>query len=215
MKRVHFIGMALAVGLAGCAEMSDGRAPANVILPVGINKIGLRTFKNKTQYFGLEDRFRLRVEQEMIRDGRFPFAGVESDADAFIQGEIVNYIPQVAAYDSNNQPLEYRLWVIINVSFFDKKENRVLWEEPRLEQSYRYFVETQPGGMTEDEAREYVWDYFARDIVKRTIEGFGSVTGASSRKVPDAPLPAPDSAIPVAPPAPAPEERPAPPPSPY
>lgn len=211
MKRVHFLWMAAVVGLMGCGELSDGRAPANVILPIGINKIGLRTFKNKTQYFGLEDRFRLHIEQEMIRDGRFPFAGVESEADAFIQGEIVNYIPQVVSYDSNNQPLEYRLWVIINVSFFDKKENRVLWEEPRFEQSYRYFVETQPGGMTEDEAREYVWDYFSRDIVKRTVEGFGSVTGASSRKVPDAPLPAPDSAIPKPPP----EERAAPPPSPY
>lgn len=214
MKTSPFLVAAVFLAFAGCAEMSDGRAPANVILPVGINKIGLRTFKNKTQYFGLEDRFRLRVEQEMIRDGRFPFAGVESEADAFIQGEIVNYIPQVVSYDSNNQPLEYRLWVIIDVSFFDKKENRVLWEEPRLEQSYRYFVDTQPGGMTEDDAREYVWDYFARDIVKRTIEGFGSVTGASSRKVPDAPLPAPDSAIPT-PPPPEPVERSAPPPSPY
>lgn len=52
-----------------------------------------------------------------------------------------------------------------------------------MEQSYRYFVETQPGGMTEDAAREQLWDLFARDIVKRTIEGFGSVSGASERKV--------------------------------
>lgn len=211
MKLSSFLVLAGLWGLLGCGELSEGRAPVNVILPVGINKIGLRTFKNKTQYFGLEDRFRLRVEQEMIRDGRFPFAGVESEADAFIQGEIVNYIPQVVTYDTNNQPIEYRLWVIINVSFFDKRENRVLWEEPRLEQTYRYFVETQTGGMTEDEAREIVWDYFARDIVKRTVEGFGSVTGASSKKVPDETLPVPDSAIPL----PAPVERGDPPPSPY
>jgi hypothetical protein len=50
-------------------------------------------------------------------------------------------------------------------------------------------METKPGGIPEEEAREILWDLFARDIVKRTIEGFGSVSGASERKVPTKPLP--------------------------
>lgn len=197
LRRSGRVAGALAVAaLAGCADLGDVRGPANVILPAHIGKIGLRTFENKTQYFGLEDRFRLKVEQEMIRDGRLAFSGTESDADGIVQGEIVNYIPQVVTYDANNQVLEYRLWVIINVSFLDRKENRVLWEEPRLEQSYRYFVETQVGGMTEEEARERVWDLFARDIVKRVVEGYGSVTGASEKKVPEKPLPPQDILLP-------------------
>lgn len=201
-----------AVLLAGCAEMGELQKSANVILPTHIQKIGLKTFKNHTQYFGLEDRFRLQVEQEMIRDGRLPFSGSEADSDGVVDGEIVNYILQVATYDSNNQPLEYRLWVIVDVRFFDRRENRVLWEEPRLEQTYRYFSNTQPGGMTEDQAREQVWDLFARDIVKRTIEGFGSVTGASAHKVPEKTLP-PANVPP--PPPPPPEEPRVAPPSPY
>lgn len=205
-----------ALALAGCAEMGEYQKSANVILPLHIQNIGLKTFVNRTQYFGLEDRLRLRVEQELIRDGRLPFSGSEATADGVIEGEIVNYIPQVATYDASNQPLEYRLWVIIDVRFVDRKENRVLWEEPRLEQTYRYFVATQPGGMTEDDARLQVWDLFSRDIVKRTIEGFGSVTGASEHKVPESTLPAPnENGSPVAPPIAPPAEPRVAPPAPY
>jgi hypothetical protein len=94
----------------------------------------------------------------------------------------------------------------MNVRFIDRKNAVTLWEEPRVEQEYRYFVETAPGGRTEEEARDALWDLFARDIVKRTIEGFGSVTGASARKVPTETLPPKDATTParprVAPPAP-------------
>ena len=54
-------------------------------------------------------------------------------------------------------------------------------------------METAPGGRTEEEAREALWDLFARDIVKRTLEGFGSVTGASENKVPKDTLPGQDN----------------------
>ena len=38
-------------------------------------------------------------------------------------------------------------------------------------------------GMTEEEAREYIWEKLSRDIVKRTINGFGNAGGISARKV--------------------------------
>lgn len=199
-------GIFLAGLLAGCSEVTGYNAPLAVTLPPSIQKIGVRPFQNRTQFFGLEDKLRLRVEEEFIRDGRLPFVNQESQADGVVEGEIVNYIRQVATYDANNQPEEYRLWVIMNVRFIDRKNAVTLWEEPRVEQEYRYFVETAPGGRTEEEARDALWDLFARDIVKRTIEGFGSVTGASARKVPTETLPAKDTSTPVrprvAPPAP-------------
>lgn len=199
------------LALAGCGEMSEYRGPAVLTVPTHIQKIYVRAFRNRTQFFGLEDKLRLRVEQEFIRDGRLPYAGSEDKADGFVDGEIVNYIRQVTTYDGNNQPLEYRLWVIMNLRFFDRVKNLALWEEPRMEGEYTYMVETEAGGMTEDEARDRLWDLFARDIVKRTLEGFGSVTGASEKKVPEKTVPAPNADIPIsAPPAPA-----APPPPPY
>ena len=39
-------------------------------------------------------------------------------------------------------------------------------------------------GITEEEAREIVWDKLSRDIYKRTIEGFGSISGELERRIP-------------------------------
>lgn len=195
MRRVLVgaVGAAALAFLAGCAEIGGYGAPLAITLPPSIQKIGVRPFVNRTQFFGLEDKLRLRVEEEFIRDGRLPFVNQEAQADGVVAGEIVNYIRQVVTYDANNQPEEQRLWVIMNLRFLDRTTGAALWEEPRMEQEFRYFVETAPGGRTEEEAREALWDLFARDIVKRTLEGFGSVTGASERKVPADTLPSTDA----------------------
>jgi hypothetical protein len=38
-------------------------------------------------------------------------------------------------------------------------------------------------GLTEEQAREQIWDILARNIVKRVVDGFGSVTGTSERRI--------------------------------
>jgi hypothetical protein len=182
--------------LGGCGE-TDGYKPSAILLPAHIRRIAVRPIVNKTQYFGLEEKLRLRIEEEFIRDGRLPYVNREEESDGIVSAEIVRYIREPITYDDNHVVQEYKLWVIINLTFIEKAANAVLWEEPRMEQEYRYFVETQPGGVTEEEARELLWELFARDIVKRTIEGFGSVSGASEREVRENPIPTTDPAVPA------------------
>lgn len=182
--------------LAGCGE-TEGYKPSTMLLPSHIRRMAVRPIVNKTQYFGLEEKLRLRIEEEFIRDGRIPYVNNETEADGVVTSEIVRYIREPISYDDNHVVQEYKLWVILNLRFIDLAANTVLWEEPRMEQEYRYFVETQPGGVTEDEARELLWELFARDIVKRTIEGFGSVSGASEREVRENPIPTTDPAVPA------------------
>lgn len=191
MKRV-FRAPALLAALAllpGCA--GDLYQSKPLILPQHIKSIMVRPMINKTQFVGLEEKLSLEVYQEFIRDGRLPIVNDEADADGIVEGQIVRYIREPISYDAQNVAEEFKIWVLVNLRFIDRVANTVLWEEPRLEQTYRYFVETRPGGVTEEEAREQLWDLFARDIVKRTIEGFGSVSGASERKISDEVRPAP------------------------
>ncbi|MBI4396718.1 MAG: hypothetical protein HY548_06460 [Elusimicrobia bacterium] len=179
--------LALPILIGGCG--GDMYTPAPIVLPGHIQSIAVRPIANRTQIVGLEDKLRLRVTEEFLRDGRLPFINNESEAHGVVVAEIANYIKEPISYDSSHIAEEFKLWVILNLRFVDQSNNTVLWEEPRMEQVYRYFVETKPGGITEDEAREVLWDLFSRDIVKRTIDGFGSVSGASERKTPKKPLP--------------------------
>ncbi|MBV9079498.1 MAG: hypothetical protein JO102_00090, partial [Elusimicrobia bacterium] len=113
----------------------------------------------------------------------------EANADGVVIGTIRQYRETALSYDTNLVPLEYQLWIIMDLKFLDIHNNQYLWHEPAIEEKLRYFAETAPGGKTVEEAREELWARFANDIVRRTIEGFGSVTSASPRAVPKAPEP--------------------------
>jgi len=180
MKIRHLcVCMAGAAALTGCGAYT----PAPVILPPHIQSIAVATVQNNTPQYGLEDDLTRRVIDEFIRDGRIRVTN-EGTADGVVEATITRYILEPLSYDENHIVEENKLWVLVDLQFVDRVRNRVLWDQSNLQGSHRYFVESRPGGLTEEQARTYVWDNIARDIVKRTIEGFGSVSGASDRLVP-------------------------------
>ena len=167
--------------LFGCASPYK---PAPQILPTYIKKIAVRPFVNNTPQYGLEDKLTLKLIDEFVRDGRLVLVNNENEADGVVIGEIKRYILQPLTYDANMVANQYKLWVIFNIYFVDKKNNVTLWEEPNLEGIQIFYDPSQVGGKTENEVREIIWENISRDIVKMTIEGFGSVSGASDKKVP-------------------------------
>ena len=158
--------------------------PAPQVLPSHVRKIAVRPFINNTPQYGLEDKFTVSVIDEFVRDGRLEVATDEKDAEGVIVVEIDRYILQPLTYDSNLVTEQYKLWVLLNVYLVDRVKNITLWAEPNMEAIQIFYDATMPGGKTEEEVREILWENLARDIVKRTIEGFGSVSGASEKKVP-------------------------------
>ena len=158
--------------------------PSPQIMPANIKKIAVRPFTNNTSHYGLEEKLTLAVSNELISDGRLAVVRDEKDADGILVGEINKYILQPLTYDSNLVTTQYKLWILLNVYFIDKNNNVTLWSEPNMEGLGVFFDASQPGGKTEEEAREEVWENLSKDIVKRTIDGFGSVSGVSDKKVP-------------------------------
>lgn len=188
MKKNYFIisHLLLLTFLVGCA----GYAPVPQLLPPHIKKISIPTFENNTVYYGIEEKFTLRVTEEFLRDGRLEITR-EENADAVLKGVITRYVLQPLAYSADFVAEEYKLWIIFDLALYEKDKEEPLWEEKNLEGIYRFLTPTsnKPGALTEEkateeEAREKLWDYLARDILRRTIYGFGTVTGASERKIP-------------------------------
>ncbi|MBI4055750.1 MAG: hypothetical protein HY402_06450 [Elusimicrobia bacterium] len=181
-RKLHAEPFLLLGLLWGCSGADIKYAPAPQLLPSHIQKIAIRPFANKTQQFGLEDKLTLRAVDEFLRDGRYPVVP-ESKADGVVIGEIARYILTPIQYDANLVATVYKLQILLNLKFLDLSTQTYLWEEENLEGILNYLAPTLPGGKTEEAAREEIWDILARDIVKRTVEGFGSVTGASRRRV--------------------------------
>lgn len=156
--------------------------PSPQIMPQNIKKIALRPFQNKTQQFALEDKLTLKLNTRFITDGTYKITS-ETESDGVLTGEITRYIHIPVAYNPNLIATQYKLDVIVHIGFVETATNTVLWEEQNLVGSVTYPAPTLPGGMTEEQARELVWEQLAKKILKRTIEGFGSVTGESKRRI--------------------------------
>jgi hypothetical protein len=167
----------------GCSKYYYNPAPQ--ILPQYISKIAIRPFANRTQQYGIEDKLTYSVQQKFNQDGRWQIT-TEDQADGVLIGEISKYIQEPLKYDQNNVPTQLKLWILINVSFYDKIRNQTLWTEPNLQEILTYFSASSnnPGALTDVEAQQKLWDQFALDITTRTLEGFGTVTGASEKEVP-------------------------------
>lgn len=179
MKKIIMI----ALFLTSCAS-SDNiiYKPASQILPQHIKSIAVRPFSNKSSIFGIEEKLTLKIIDEFVKDGQYKIQN-EENADGILVGEIRNYIMLPIQYDANLIPTVYKITIYYTLKMIDRKTNSILWEENTLVANQIYSAPTLPGGITEEQARENLWDIMAKDILKRTVEGFGSVTGVSSKKI--------------------------------
>lgn len=168
--------------LISCSSSDIIYKPAPQILPQHIKSIAVRPFTNKSSNYGIEEKLTLSIIDEFLKDGTYKVVE-EKDADAVITGEITNYIMLPIQYDSNLVPTVYKITVNFSVKLLDKKTNTYLWEETTLQVNQVFSAPTLPGGITEEQAREKIWQTIAKDIVIRTVKGFGSITGVSSKKL--------------------------------
>jgi len=157
--------------------------PGEQVLPQHIKKIVIRPIVNQTTQIGLEDKFYLELYRRFIQDTKITVTD-EDNADGAVVTEIVYYNLQPTGYGSNFEVTSYRLRVLVNLYFIDKIRNITLFEEKGFEGVHMFQASTMPGGITEEKAREYVWELLAQKIYRRVIEGFGSESGISERKIP-------------------------------
>lgn len=185
MRKLVFFTAVL--GLAACSTSPDIiYRPAEQKLPIYIKRIAVRPFANKTQQFGLEEKITLKVINEFLKNGEY-LVSPENAAQGVIVGEISHYILTPIQYDVNLVPTVYKLNVIAGLRLLDREQNRYLWEEPALQVTKMYSAANLPGGLTEEQAREALWEILAKDVVLRTVKGFGSVSSASQKKLPGNP----------------------------
>ena len=177
------LGLPLAVlALTSACGTDVAYKPTAQIIPQHIQRLALRPIVNKTQQFGLEDKLSLRVRDEFLRDGRYPLVP-EPESQGIVWITISRYILTAVQYDSTQAATAYKLRIIVDLQFIDKSTNQILWEEKNLEGILSFPAQTSRNGLSEEQARERIWEILARSIVKRVVNGFGSVTGTSERRI--------------------------------
>jgi hypothetical protein len=114
---------------------------------------------------GLETDITKTLTNKFLFDGNVR-PGDKDTSDLELKGELVEFRRDPLRYKSNDDVEEYRVNLVVNISLWDKKENKLLWEEKGFTGDTTYF----PAQKSEDAAIKIALDDLARRIVARVVE---------------------------------------------
>ncbi|MDD5128862.1 MAG: LptE family protein [Candidatus Omnitrophica bacterium] len=188
--KVHFfflfaICCLLATALPGCGyttrSMLYGKYSTIYITPF-LNKVDViqeSYTANKYRIYRpmLETDITKKVINRYLFDGNLKPVK-EDEADLVLKGELIEYRKDPLSYTSDSEDVtEYRINIYVNLKLWDKKENKIMWEENNFNGNYSYFVKNStinPGNnvvvVSEGAAVNSAVEDLARRIVERTVE---------------------------------------------
>ncbi|MGH7358588.1 MAG: LPS assembly lipoprotein LptE, partial [Candidatus Rokuibacteriota bacterium] len=169
-------GVRTAVLLVAVATLSLGGCGYSLrtSLPPGIQSIHVPVLENKTSEPAIEDFITQALTQAVVQSSRVRIAANAQQADASLEGSIVEYRLVALSFDRSANVTSYRLIIGLSLTFRDLKQNKVIWKQDRIEERADFLV---AGQVTQTLAREELAVQraavdVARAIVSFAFEGF-------------------------------------------
>jgi len=117
---------------------------------------------------GLETDVTNAVAKKFLWDGNLKPVKTE-DANLVLKGELIEFRKDPLRYDNNENVEEFRINIVVNMSMYDRKNDKMLWQESGFTGEQSYFVSgTQ--AISEAQAITNAINDLARRIVERTVE---------------------------------------------
>ena len=159
----------LAAAAAGC-----GYGFSSSLLPGHIQSVHVALLENRTDRGDLNTALADSLTEAFIENATLKVAG-EKSADSVVEGAILEYNRLPFTVDENEQVLEYRIDIVLEVRYVDVRKNKVIWEEERLSGWDTYVFAPSVGGQ-ETESEEVgigrVLTKLTEEILNRTVEGW-------------------------------------------
>ncbi len=166
----------LSFAIAGCGYTTRSMIKSQyrtIYVTPFINKINITTAtdaENKYRIYRplIETDITRAVNNKYLFDGNLRPLKVES-ADLILKGEVVDFRKDALRYDSGNNVSEYRINLVVNISLWDRAENKLLWQENGFTGDTTFFP-TGNQATSEDAAVKNALNDLGRRIVERTVE---------------------------------------------
>lgn len=169
---MRLLGVALGavVGLSSCGYHVAGRAD---LVPKEVRTIAVPAFENATTRYRLTEGLPLAVGREFIARTRFHVVSDPEDADAVLEGTIVDYLSYPIVVDAG-RAAGIQLIVVLNLRLLERSTGRVLFERAGMQVQNRYEISTDQLAYFDesDAALDRTSADAARTIVSAILEDF-------------------------------------------
>ena len=117
--------LAVAV-LAGCGYS------LRASLPAGVKTVHIPVLVNRTQEPGIEDFVTQALTEAVVTSGLVKIARSAAEADAMLEGSIVEYTITSLAFDRSSNVTQYRLQIALSLTLRNRQKNEVIWTQDRI-----------------------------------------------------------------------------------
>lgn len=162
--------------IAGCGYTTRSLGASKyktIYITPFINKINITQEGEAASKYKI---YRPMIETDITRSvsNRFLFDGnlrpaEEVKADVILKGEVLEFRKDPLRYDNSDNVSEYRINLVVNISLWDKVENKLIWQENSFTGDTTYFT-TGSQAKPEDTAVTDALTDLSRRIVERTVE---------------------------------------------
>ena len=164
---MRHLPLLLLSALAGCAYTF------NPSLPVHIKTLQIPVVENETLEPTLSRELTDALSERFIADNKLNV--VSDNADAVLEGEIVEYQDRVFGFDNRQTADEYIVVMKVRMRLRDRVKNKDVWQEDGIQGRASYFVRGEGSGETltsEEEARVVVIEQIVDVVLSKTVEGW-------------------------------------------
>ena len=128
-----------------------------------IKRIAIPYLENDTAEPEIEIEITQRIIDGLVKDNTLKVTS-EEDADAVLEGRIIEYSNVPFTFSNELQAEQYRLLVGLRVSLLNKKENTYIWQDKNIKKYANYYLET-----TTEQTYEKALEDIYRDIVEEIL----------------------------------------------
>jgi hypothetical protein len=128
---------------------------------------------NNTFEQGIEVRVTDSIRNLIIGDGRVTLSNGISDADAVMEGQVLQFRLRPIAFSSDDRAQEFRLRMTLKVSLRDLESNRILFSQTVVsDREYRVTTDLGSNEQAQTNASQQASDSIAKELQGLMIEGF-------------------------------------------
>ena len=120
----------------------------------------------------LETEVTRAVNNKFLFDGNLKPTDKDS-ADLALKGDLIDFRRDPLRYTENDEVAEYRINIVVNISLWDNRENKEIWQENGFTGDTSYFTSYYSVASERKEESVAVTDAIndlARRIVERAVE---------------------------------------------